>query len=61
MYYILLILTLNVNLNIERYNEILFMIDTCQAATLYSYITSPNVIGIGSSIKDESSYSYMNE
>jgi len=45
----------------RRYNEILFMIDTCQAATLYSHITAPNVIGIGSSVKDESSYSYMND
>eukprot|EP01084_Bolivina_argentea_P212030 360513_1 len=45
----------------ERYNEILFMIDTCQAATLYSHITAPNIIGIGSSKKDESSYSYMND
>ena len=45
----------------KRYNEILFMIDTCQAATLYSYITAPNIIGIGSSVKDESSYSYMND
>ena len=45
----------------QRYNEILFMIDTCQAATLYSYINAPNVIGIGSSMKDESSYSYFND
>ncbi len=45
----------------QRYNEILFVIDTCQAATLYSYIQAPNIIGIGSSVKDESSYSYMND
>lgn len=45
----------------NRYNEILFVIDTCQAATLYSYIDAPNIIGIGSSVKDESSYSYMND
>ena len=37
------------------------MVDTCQAATLYSHISAPNVCGIGSSKKDESSYSYHND
>ncbi|ETO11153.1 hypothetical protein RFI_26224 [Reticulomyxa filosa] len=40
-----------------RYNEILFIVDTCQAATLYSHFTAPNIIAIGSSLKGESAYS----
>jgi phosphatidylinositol glycan class K len=42
----------------KRYNELLFMIDTCQAATMYSKITSPNVLACASSLKGESSYSH---
>lgn len=40
-----------------RYNEILFMVDTCQANTLYSKFYSPNILATGSSEKDENSYS----
>lgn len=39
-----------------RYNELLFMIDTCEANTMYSKISSPNIISVGSSQLDESSY-----
>ncbi|KAK8144622.1 glycosylphosphatidylinositol anchor biosynthesis [Beauveria asiatica] len=42
----------------KRYNEILFMIDTCQANTMYSRLYSPNIIATGSSELDESSYSH---
>jgi phosphatidylinositol glycan class K len=42
----------------KRYNKMLILADTCQAATLNSRIYSPNVIAIGSSRKDESSYSH---
>ncbi|ORY86413.1 GPI-anchor transamidase precursor [Protomyces lactucae-debilis] len=42
----------------RRYNEILFMIDTCQANTMYSQIHSPNVLASGSSAIEESSYSH---
>eukprot|EP00835_Amoeboradix_gromovi_P005632 NODE_549_length_6847_cov_0.284084.p3 type:complete len:253 gc:universal NODE_549_length_6847_cov_0.284084:813-1571(+) len=42
----------------NRYKEILFMIDTCQANTMYSQIYSPNILSTGSSAKDENSYSY---
>ncbi|KAJ3360624.1 hypothetical protein GGF32_008240 [Allomyces javanicus] len=42
----------------RRYKEVLFMVDTCQANTLYSRIASPNVVAVGSSAKDESSYSH---
>ncbi|KAG2232428.1 hypothetical protein INT48_005731 [Thamnidium elegans] len=42
----------------KRYNEILFMIDTCQANTMYSKINSTNILATGSSKLDESSYSH---
>jgi GPI-anchor transamidase subunit K len=42
----------------NRYNEILFMADTCQAATLFNRFYSPNVLSIGSSMKSENSYAY---
>ncbi|GAA5867749.1 hypothetical protein JCM1840_006679 [Sporobolomyces johnsonii] len=41
-----------------RYNEILFMVDTCQANTLYTKFYSPNILATGSSEKDENSYSH---
>jgi len=52
-------LTLNIKAQpVEySYNEILFMIDTCQANTMFSKIYSPNIIATGSSKKDENSYS----
>ena len=40
-----------------RYKEIFFMIDTCQANTLYSKFYSPGIIATGSSAKDENSFS----
>ena len=40
------------------YNEMLFMIDTCQANTLYKHFYSPNIIATGSSEIDQSSYSH---
>ncbi|ORY95868.1 peptidase C13 family-domain-containing protein [Syncephalastrum racemosum] len=42
----------------KRYNEMFFMIDTCQANTMYSKIYSPNVLACGSSKLGESSYSH---
>ena len=42
----------------KRYNELLFMIDTCQANTLYRQFYAPGVIATGSSEEDESSYSH---
>lgn len=42
----------------KRYNEILFMIDTCQANTMYSKFYSPNILAVGSSRLDENSYSH---
>ncbi|TCD59931.1 hypothetical protein EIP91_011039, partial [Steccherinum ochraceum] len=45
----------------KRYNEILFMIDTCQANTMYSKFYSPNILATGSSELDEKSYSFEND
>jgi len=42
----------------KRYNEILFMVDTCQANTLYKRFYSPNILAIGSSRFAENSYSH---
>ncbi|OZJ05442.1 hypothetical protein BZG36_01634 [Bifiguratus adelaidae] len=42
----------------RRYNELLFMIDTCQANTMYKRMYSPNILATGSSELDESSYSH---
>lgn len=41
-----------------RYHELLFMIDTCQANTMYSKFYSPNILATGSSEIDQSSYSH---
>ncbi|KAK2968668.1 hypothetical protein RJ640_004027 [Escallonia rubra] len=41
-----------------RFKELLIMIDTCQAATLFSQLHSPGVLAIGSSMKGENSYSH---
>ncbi|KAL1978297.1 hypothetical protein VTN31DRAFT_1156 [Thermomyces dupontii] len=42
----------------KRYHELLFMIDTCQANTMYTHFYSPNIIATGSSELDQSSYSH---
>lgn len=41
----------------RRYQNILFMADTCQAATLFRDFYSPNIAAIGSSLIGENSYS----
>ncbi|KAK3152513.1 hypothetical protein QOZ80_2BG0160000 [Eleusine coracana subsp. coracana] len=42
----------------HRFKELLIMVDTCQAATLFSQLQSPGVLTIGSSMKGENSYSH---
>lgn len=42
----------------RRYNELLFMVDTCQANTMFTHFHSPNIIATGSSALDQSSYSH---
>lgn len=44
--------------NSLRYNELLFMIDTCQANTMYGAFYTPNIIATGSSALHQSSYSH---
>ncbi|TFK37982.1 peptidase C13 family-domain-containing protein [Crucibulum laeve] len=45
----------------KRYNEIFFMIDTCQANSMYSKFYSPNILATGSSLVGENSYSHKND
>lgn len=45
----------------KRYNEIFFMIDTCQANSMYERFYSPNILAVGSSAIDESSYSHHSD
>jgi len=45
----------------KRYNEIFFMIDTCQANTMYSKFYSPNILATGSSEIHENSYSHEHD
>mmetsp|Transcript_23087 Transcript_23087/g.54470 ORF Transcript_23087/g.54470 Transcript_23087/m.54470 type:complete len:439 (+) Transcript_23087:381-1697(+) len=40
----------------RRYNEVLFIADTCQAFTMADQITAPNVFSVGSSLKGQNSY-----
>lgn len=42
----------------RRFKELLIMVDTCQAATLFNQLQSPGVLAIGSSMKGENSYSH---
>ncbi|XP_052622427.1 uncharacterized protein LOC111896087 [Lactuca sativa] len=42
----------------RMFKELLIMVDTCQAATLFSQLHSPGVLAIGSSMKGEKSYSH---
>lgn len=41
----------------KRYNELMVLVDTCQANSMYSKIYSPRVIGVGSSRVGQNSYS----
>jgi len=45
---------------ILRYNEIFFMVDTCQAASMYEKFYSPNILAVGSSLVGEDSLSVRN-
>ncbi|KAL5267688.1 hypothetical protein ACHWQZ_G004659 [Mnemiopsis leidyi] len=42
----------------KRYNELFFMIDTCQAGSMVLPIKSPNIIGVGSSTVGQDSLSH---
>jgi len=47
---------MSLQLYMPRYNEILFMADTCQATTLYKQFYSSGIVAIGSAEKGENSY-----
>ncbi|KAF2355867.1 Peptidase C13 legumain [Trinorchestia longiramus] len=42
----------------KRYHEVLFIIDTCQAASMYEHFYSPNILAIASSLVGEDSLSH---
>jgi len=42
----------------QRYNEIFFMIDTCQAASMFQKFYSPNILAVASSLVGEDSLSH---
>lgn len=44
----------------NRYHEIFFMIDTCQAASMYEKFYSPNILAMASSLVGEDSLSVVN-
>eukprot|EP00914_Ancora_sagittata_P011044 GHVO01021561.1.p1 GENE.GHVO01021561.1~~GHVO01021561.1.p1 ORF type:complete len:235 (+),score=33.57 GHVO01021561.1:92-706(+) len=45
----------------KRYKRVLFVSETCQAATLQNEFYSPNIIAAGCSKKDQNSYSYNHD
>jgi phosphatidylinositol glycan class K len=42
----------------KRYNEIMLMVETCQAASMYRELKSPNIVALASSLTGQSSYSH---
>ncbi|KAK4884713.1 hypothetical protein RN001_000984 [Aquatica leii] len=42
----------------QRYHELFFMIDTCQAASMYERFYSPNILAVASSLVGEDSLSH---
>ncbi|CAF0879438.1 unnamed protein product [Adineta ricciae] len=42
----------------KRYHELFFVVDTCQAATLFEKFYSPNILAVGSSNRGEDSLSH---
>ncbi|OWZ22046.1 GPI-anchor transamidase [Phytophthora megakarya] len=45
----------------KRYNEIFFMVDTCQAGSLSNALESPKLVTIGSSQTGENSYAHHSD
>ncbi|MES1916695.1 MAG: hypothetical protein MHM6MM_008492 [Cercozoa sp. M6MM] len=45
----------------QRFRELLFVADTCQAESLYRQFSVPGVVAIGSSRTGENSYSYKHD
>ena len=49
--YTILALDLSLNNNVSRYNEMLFMVETCEAATVIQKIAAPGIVATASSIR----------
>lgn len=45
----------------RRYHEILFVVDTCQASSMYEKFYSPNILAVASSLVGEDSLSVSNK
>lgn len=45
----------------QRYNEMMILSDSCEASTVFKNLTVPNVLGVGSSSLDESSFSDLED
>ena len=45
----------------KRYHELMFMIDTCEAESMYLKIKSPNTLSVASSVVGEPSLSHHND
>lgn len=45
----------------KRYNEIFYMIDSCQASSMYDLFYSPNILATSSSLVGEDSYSHQHD
>ncbi|CAM9971042.1 unnamed protein product [Phaeothamnion confervicola] len=44
-----------------RYRELLLMVDTCQAGTLFNAVSAPGVLCVGSSGRGENSYAHTSD
>lgn len=55
-----MLLSANIVLKNFRYNEIFFIIDTCQASSMYEKFYSPNILATASSLVGEDSLSVSN-
>ena len=44
--------------NAKKYKQIVFVADTCQAFTLFDKVNAPNVLTLGTSLKNENAYAH---
>lgn len=45
----------------KQYNEILLLLDTCEAMTLFDQVEAPNIVMLGTSILGQHALSYLND
>ena len=49
-------------MNVKKlYEEILLVVDTCEAMSLFDQVNAPNIIMVGSSIHGQHALSYQND